>query len=349
MKLSSGHHLSYCLNCFNDTTLAQLDERLKKLTFAIRQKLKLSSCFPLAMGLHIPADALESFSVETLKKVLAKHSVYVLTLNAFPYEDFHEKVVKRRVYLPHWGDERRLDYTLKCVDLLAAILPEGMCGVISTLPLGYKNIEKDACELNLKKVNDRLKMLKKRAHKTIFIALEPEPDCLLESMENFPNYGEMVRCCFDTSHAEVVGEKWKVTPLVCKIQFSSALAMSPTVYRSGIPLCFRDDKYLHQTRIGTQRYDDLQLCFEGDSTLISHFHLPLFFDSISDGVWAEKKVFNEVCESIKQGQISTAVVLEIETYTWSILTHFSDEKDVYAGIAHEYEYLLKKINSQPKE
>src|SRR4029453_19507955 len=60
------------------------------------------------------------------------------TINAFPYRAFHAAVVKLDVYRPDWTDARRVTYTLDCAKVLAALLPEGGVGSISTLPLAWR-------------------------------------------------------------------------------------------------------------------------------------------------------------------------------------------------------------------
>ena len=38
------------------------------------------------------------------------------TINGFPYDNFHQPVVKHRVYLPAWWDPQRLEYTRQLAD-----------------------------------------------------------------------------------------------------------------------------------------------------------------------------------------------------------------------------------------
>jgi hypothetical protein len=59
------------------------------------------------------------------------------TINGFPQDDFHQKVVKHRVYRPAWWEPARLEYTRDLVRILDRLLPSGVSGSISTLPIGW--------------------------------------------------------------------------------------------------------------------------------------------------------------------------------------------------------------------
>src|SRR5690606_40700204 len=73
-----------------------------------------------------------------LRAVLDERGLQVHTLNAFPYGGFHADVVKLDVYTPTWAQPARLAYTLECAEVLADLLPDGVAGSISTLPLAWR-------------------------------------------------------------------------------------------------------------------------------------------------------------------------------------------------------------------
>ncbi len=111
--------------------------------------------------------------------------MYCFTLNGFPYGVFHGQRVKNKVYLPHWADRKRLDHTVRLAKILSVLLPEGESGSISTVPVGYKTHlgEKDmeqSLEFLARAVLE-LALLEQQTGKRISLALEPEPDCLLEN------------------------------------------------------------------------------------------------------------------------------------------------------------------------
>jgi len=45
-----------------------------------------------------------------------------VTLNGFPYGDFHAERVKEEVYRPDWADVRRHHYTLDLAHILCELL-----------------------------------------------------------------------------------------------------------------------------------------------------------------------------------------------------------------------------------
>jgi hypothetical protein len=58
-------------------------------------------------------------------------------MNGFPYGDFHEPVVKHKVYQPTWYEPARWKYTLQLAEILNQLLLPGVEGSISTLPIAW--------------------------------------------------------------------------------------------------------------------------------------------------------------------------------------------------------------------
>ena len=74
-----------------------------------------------------------------VRRTFLRHNdLYVFTINAFPYGSFHGTRVKEQVYEPDWREEERLHFTNRCADILAALLPDGHEGSISTVPGAFK-------------------------------------------------------------------------------------------------------------------------------------------------------------------------------------------------------------------
>ncbi len=181
--------LSYCTNVHPGRTLAEVEHGLNEYTVPLR----LNFGEPLAAGLWLAApvaqeilqtpDGRQKFADGLERRGLSCH-----TLNAFPYGDFHSARVKENVYLPDWTNPLRLQYTDDCARILAALLPEGGEGSISTVPLGFKGFEhpddfeaKVISQLTaLAQGMDRLYQVTGRK---IRLAIEPEPFCLLETTE----------------------------------------------------------------------------------------------------------------------------------------------------------------------
>ena len=105
------------------------------------------------------------------------------TLNGFPYGDFHQQVVKHRVYEPTWWQPERLHYTMQLVQIQDAILPAGMEGSISTLPIAWGTPCPDRGELEqaaaqLRQAAQWMHQLEAESGRLIYLCLEPEPGCV---------------------------------------------------------------------------------------------------------------------------------------------------------------------------
>jgi hypothetical protein len=108
-------------------------------------------------------------------------------MNGFPYGPFHGEAVKGNVHAPDWRDEERVAYTIRLIDILAALLPDDVAdGSISTSPLTYKPwIDPDDPDiwnmfvLNIVRVAEHLVKVRQETGKRIHVDLEPEPDGLL--------------------------------------------------------------------------------------------------------------------------------------------------------------------------
>src|SRR5947209_8009666 len=123
-----------------------------------------------------------------LRDTLEPNGLEVVTLNGFPYGDFHAERVKEEVYRPDWTDVRRHHYTLDLARLLCELLPADVEeGTISTLPLTYgpaaKASSAEECPIILAHLAVDLHRLAERHGRQIRVCLEPEPDCIVETSE----------------------------------------------------------------------------------------------------------------------------------------------------------------------
>ncbi|MEM7796443.1 MAG: xylose isomerase, partial [Cyanobacteria bacterium P01_C01_bin.118] len=140
MRLKNGLHLTYCSNIHPGETWPEVKQNLETFLPALKQKLSPDHAFGVGLRLSNLAsqELLTDNNLSQFKTWLADNNLYVFTLNGFPYGGFHHKIVKDQVYAPDWSKSERLDYTLRLVDILAALLPESIDGGISTVPLSYK-------------------------------------------------------------------------------------------------------------------------------------------------------------------------------------------------------------------
>jgi hypothetical protein len=235
-------HLTYCSNIHPGESWAEVLANLKTYIPALKQRLANTSAFGIGLRLSDTAtrELLEDDQLSWFQDWLQHENLYVFTLNGFPYGGFHHRVVKDRVYAPDWSKLERLEYTLRLTKILAAMLPAGMAGSISTLPLSYKPWWTDSIALetvyqsstlHLTQLTATMVKLQQTTGKLLHIDLEPEPDGLIENTAEviafFQNWllpvggawlanhlgisqlsaevhlREHVRICYDTCHFAV--------------------------------------------------------------------------------------------------------------------------------------------------
>ncbi|MDZ8183535.1 MAG: metabolite traffic protein EboE [Nostoc sp. ChiSLP02] len=249
MKIAKNNnfHLTYCSNIHPGETWIEVFANLQQ--YIPELKSRLSPTEPFGIGLRLAdtsaKELLEGNNLPQFKDWLSKQDLYVFTLNGFPYGGFHRQVVKDQVYAPDWSTEERLNYTLNLTQILATLLPLGLDGGISTLPLSYKpwwqkdqaNFEtvlKNSCFHLASAVAEMIRIWEKTG-KLLHIDLEPEPDGLIENtsevIEFFQDWLlpiggnylsqklniepslaetkllEHVRLCYDTCHFSVEYEQ----------------------------------------------------------------------------------------------------------------------------------------------
>jgi sugar phosphate isomerase/epimerase len=186
-----GSHLGYCTNIHPGESWDEIRANLG--CYVPEVKRRISPDAPFGLGLRLSClaarelagpDALAEFA-----DFLRRESLYVFTINGFPYGPFHGMRVKEGVYLPDWRDESRLEYTNLLADLLAQWVPAGTGagGSISTVPGAFRAAVAGAADLEriaelLVRHVAHLVDLERRTGRRIVLALEPEPCCLLETV-----------------------------------------------------------------------------------------------------------------------------------------------------------------------
>lgn len=185
-------HLTYCTNIHPGESWPQVRANLEQYLPLLKARLAPTASFGIGLRLADQAarQLLSGDALTSLQAWLAQHSLYVFTLNGFPFGGFHHQVVKEQVYAPDWSTPARLDYTLRLARILAELLPAGMEGSISTLPLSYKpwwptpearqQIYQESSH-HLAKLVAELVRIQETAGKLLHVDLEPEPDGLLEN------------------------------------------------------------------------------------------------------------------------------------------------------------------------
>jgi len=189
VKLGTGH-LTYCTNIHPGETWDEIRANLERHVPEVRRRV--SPDAPFGLGLRLSAVAAEELArpgaLEAFEDFLRRESLYVFTVNGFPYGPFHGTRVKEDVYLPDWREDARLEYTNRLADLLVRWLPgEGEQGSVSTVPGAFRAAVADDDVLRIAEQLLRhaahLVELERRTGRRIVLALEPEPCCMLETIE----------------------------------------------------------------------------------------------------------------------------------------------------------------------
>ncbi|MBM7479919.1 metabolite traffic protein EboE [Oerskovia jenensis] len=283
--------LSYCTNVHPAEDLDGVVDQLARYAGPVREAAGLDV---LGVGLWLPASLAHRLSASPraaedmarLRAALDEHGLQVHTLNAFPYGGFHDDVVKLAVYSPTWADAERLAYTLECAEVLAALLPDGVDGSISTLPLAWREPDgvawspaQDAAATRaFEDLSAGLRDLAARTGKVVRVAVEPEPGCVLDTVEDVVTWLEarlapdgpareqvgggidpaFVGVCLDTCHlavsfADPAAAVERITGAglrVVKVQASAALHLaepSAPGARDAVGQ-FVEKRYIHQVR-----------------------------------------------------------------------------------------------------
>ncbi|MBD2339543.1 metabolite traffic protein EboE [Calothrix sp. FACHB-156] len=195
MKIApnSNFHLTYCSNIHPGESWEEVFANLKKYIPELKSRLSPEAAFGIGLRLADTAakELLVGENLAHFQAWLTQNNLYVFTLNGFPYGGFHRQVVKDQVYAPDWSNQERVEYTLNLANILSTLLPEGLDGGISTLPLSYKPwwldkeekkeiVFKTSC-LNIAAVVAEMIRIQQATGKLLHIDLEPEPDGLIEN------------------------------------------------------------------------------------------------------------------------------------------------------------------------
>jgi sugar phosphate isomerase/epimerase len=292
MRLQAGGdlgHLTYCTNIHAGEPLDEVMASLARYLPGI--KARVAPGQPLGVGLRLGYAAAQSLrqpaAMAALKRLLAEGGYYVFTINGFPYGAFHGRAVKEDAYRPDWSEPERLAYTDHLADILGELLPAGQEGSVSTVPCTFKPWAAGRVEAiteHLIRHVAHLVAIAKRTGQTLSLALEPEPYCYLETIEETVAYFKdrlfgragvarlaalsglsaaqaeaamrrHIGVCYDVCHAAVefedpresIAQLRSNAILVGKLQLSSALKVAPLDAGSARQLAaFAEPVYLHQ-------------------------------------------------------------------------------------------------------
>jgi len=369
--------LGYCTNVHPGRSVAEVLAGLDRYTVPVRKTLGR----PVAAGLWLARPVVDELlaspdGVAEFAAALAARGLPCYTLNAFPYGDFHAARVKEHVYRPDWTTPERADYTLNCAGVLAALLPPDADGSISTLPLGFKGFDHPpgftaACARRLVTLARELRDLRERTGRTVRLAVEPEPFCLLETTAETVAFFEAlwaaagsaeevvrdhVGVCYDVCHQAVEFEDAEAAVAalagagvrVNKVQVSCAIELeNPGANDAGRAALrsYAEPRYLHQVFAGgrggvvvsaadltSALCDDPPAAFRDADRWRVHFHVPIDADRLGP-LGTTKPAVRDALAAV--ARLPEAPHVEVETYTWEVLP--GGAVDLVAGLARELE------------
>jgi len=381
MELKHGLHLAYCTNIHRGEDWAQTFGSLKTHTLGVRDRVAPGRAY--AIGLRLSDRAARELSepavLDNFQQWLVDENCYVFTLNGFPFGDFHGTRVKEQVYVPDWTSPARLVYTNRLFDLIAALVPEGMEGSVSTLPGSFKEFiveesQEQAIRNNLWKCVEHISALSERTGKDLHLGLEPEPLGYFETSEETVAFFEKMRAehpndvrlnqhlgvNYDTCHLAVeyeepqdaIGRICEAGVRISKLHLSAALKMTPSDDTRAQLKQFEEDVYLHQV---VERMPDGSLVRHRDldavlSTVTEaeewriHFHIPLHSPD-TDWFASTRDHIYGVLDLVKADPALCAH-LEMETYTWEVLPAEMKNRDVVGQLAGEYDWTLAQLRAR---
>lgn len=344
--MAADLHLTYCLNVHPGESWAENFAAIRQHTLRVKAKVAPREKFGLGLRLSNAATRtlVKPAELAKFREFLARQDLYVFTVNGFPYGTFHGRPVKERVYRPDWRTDERVAYTNRIADILAALLPDGVTGSISTVPGSYKpwitgKRDVQAMVRNLHRCAEHLRRLHERTGQLITLGLEPEPDCFLETTDEVVRFFEAhvqggaarqhLGVCFDTCHLAVQFEDLRSSlrrlkaagVLISKVQISAALATNDAKQLER----FRDDVYLHQRR---GRGDEIR----------SHFHVPLDWK----GTGALRSTTDQLTPAFFADAAKLCRHFEIETYTFHVLPAALRRGGVDASLTREFNFVRRR-------
>jgi sugar phosphate isomerase/epimerase len=342
-------HLAYGTNVHPAEHLAGVMAQLDTYAAAIRARVD-TPVLGLGLWLAEPVATVlagDGRLRDRLRRELAARGLEVVTLNGFPYRAFHAATVKHRVYRPDWADPRRLAYTLDLATILADLLPaDAARGSISTLPLGWREPWPPAraarASRHLDELAGGLRRLDRRTGRTVRVAFEPEPGCVVETSAQAVDHlsgvdTEVLGICLDLAHlacaweepAQALARLATAGLPVVKVQVSAALEVADPACAAAVLASCAEPRFLHQTRTacGTA-YDDLPEALAalaggtpggpGRGPWRIHFHVPLHAAPLPP-LAATTPVLRAALAALLGGTVAACDHLEVETYTWSVL------------------------------
>jgi hypothetical protein len=387
VELNHGLQLAYCTNIHRGETWRETFDSLHNSTLAVRERI--CQHRPFAIGLRLSNQAAVELSERKalleFQRWLEKNSCYVFTINGFPYGRFHGTRVKEQVYAPDWTSPERLEYTNRLFDLLAAILPAGIEGSVSTLPGSFKEFihsteQEKAVRENLWRCVEHVARVSEKSNRRLHLGLEPEPLGLLENSaetiaffdrlrdehKNDPRLGDFLGVNYDTCHFAVefeepqnaIGALQAAGVKISKLHLSSALKTRPTPAALAALKHFADDVYLHQVIARDENgalkfYRDLPDALNSqlstfNSQLASEWRIHFHVPLHAPAAPPFENTNDHLLGVLDLLAENPKLCphLEMETYTWEVLPPELKSRSVVEQLVAEYDWTLAQLKTR---
>ncbi|HEY3456426.1 MAG TPA: metabolite traffic protein EboE [Bryobacteraceae bacterium] len=384
MHTRKGFELTYCTNIHAAEGWPQVFENLKRYAPELRSRLQPQDRFGLGLRLanNEALELLSGSNLENFAQFLRDSGLYVALMNGFPYGWFHERRLKDQVFAPDWHMEERVNYTLRLLKILRRLLPEGLDGGISTCPLSYKRWNDpgrpnwDLLVQNIVQIAAAMFA----SGRDIHLDIEPEPDGLVETTDEFIHFFEgllhagtpllaksaqlttkqaeqalrqHIAFCFDVCHSTVEYEEPRIVldmlrkagVRIGRVQISSAVKIArPAQSEARQHLAaLADPVYLHQTIGERERFADWPEALDGiENAQSPEWRVHYHVPLFMESYGELGSTQSEVRKALAELHRDDVRHLEIETYTWGVLP-FDLRLDLVDSIEREYRWVMAQL------
>jgi hypothetical protein len=362
--------LTYCTNIHPGESWADVMANLNGHALAVKAAVSADEKFPLGLRIsYQAASEITPADIADFRRWCDVHDCYLLTINGFPFGTFHNQPVKEKVYEPDWRSRARVDYTKRLADLAVALSTRTAPLSISTVPVAYKPVFSEAdwpiVYQHIVEVLQHLQHIHQMTGITIRLAFEPEPCCVLETIDETvdffaqlalpENLTPFVGICFDACHqavefedpAQCLQKLAQADITIAKVQVSSALRARGDEISALLE--FDEPVYLHQAVV-RQGADQPLHRFTDLPTLSAfldrapqpeecrvHFHVPIFIDHL--GVCGTTRFFLEQLLPL----LSPDIPLEVETYSFKALPEHLRSGTLEESICRELQWVQTQL------
>lgn len=329
----------------------------------------MATCIPESapVGLWLPDHVLgddPAAAVAPIAATLRRIGAPLLGLNTFPQGDFHQNRVKDAVYQPAWGDQCRLDYTLRAAEAVIALTQPGDEIGLTTVPIGWPShaIDLDAARSMLCAACEELDLLSERSDRTIFLAVEPEPRCVLPTAASLAAFVKgttlqdaaargTLRACLDACHLavehespdEAVATLHDAQIRIGRVQISSAPEASTPLAIAAMQ-SLDEERWMHQTSVlvgdALTIYNDLSEThgIDPEGVWRTHLHIPVHRATFGALHSTQSWIPLLIRAVAATGQRPP---VEVETYAWDVLPPSFRQATVQDEIARELEWTMR--------